>query len=303
MRRAPLLALLLTLAAPGLGRAAAPAAKSDFRRYFDSAVQLYRTMDLERSLEQLRLAKQQRHGADEDVVASMYEGILRFELGDEPGSASAFRAALFLDPAAAMPVQVSPRIALMLERERTRLRQKAPVTAPQPVPVVVQAQPAPQLPAQPQPVYWTAPPSQREDPQPARPVHVYQARESIDTAAAAEPAPAVAAKKRVERRLWAIAPLAAGVLALGVGGFCLDQTSGYYSALTSGTPTRSQADTYRSLGKTYQGVGWTLAGLGAAAAVAGAVLVAIPVKPEQPIAIAPLVGPGTAGLALSGALP
>ncbi len=316
------LVLPLALGAPGSAHAAA-AAPSDFRRYFDAALLLYKTMDFERSLEQLRLAKLQPHSADEDVVASLYEGILRFELGDEAGSASAFRAALFLSPNAVMPVAVSPRITLTLERERTRLRQKAPVSEPQPVPVAIQARPLdvpavattttttttqatplsqPQL--QPQPQYWTAPPSAREEAPPEpRPVQVVVARESLAVPPSTTAATAAAARAP-ERRLWAIAPLAVGAVALGVGGFCLVQTSYYYDALNVGTPTRAQADTYRSSGKTYQAVGWSLAAAGAGVAVAGAVLLALPVRRDAaPVALSPFAGPSSAGLALSGSLP
>ncbi|MGC4118373.1 MAG: hypothetical protein QM765_28235 [Myxococcales bacterium] len=343
LSRSIALVVLLALAAPSPAHAApaAPAA-SDFRRYFDSAVQLYRTLDFERSLDQLKLAKLQPHSADEDVLASMYEGILRFELGDEPGSASAFRAALFLNPSALMPVTVSPRITLMLERERTRLRQKAPVTAPQPVPVAVQARPlvdlpppdpvpapaapppstaaptptdrrpppaGPAEPQQPQTKYWTAPPSQREDT--PRTVRVVRAQESIAVPASVSAdagvvatSPAVATPK-VERRLWAIAPLAAGVVGLGAGVGFLVQTGNYYNGLLNDPLTPAQAANYRTQGKSYQAAGITLTALGTAAAVAGAVLLAIPLKPAAPapVAVAPLLTDRCAGISLSGNLP
>lgn len=308
--RLALAATLLALAAPPPARGAG--APGDFKRCFDAAVALYKSMDFERSLEQLKLAKQQPHAADEDVVASMYEGILRFELGDEAGSASAFRAALFLKPNALMPIPVSPRITLMLERERTRLRQKAPITAPEKVPVAVQARPVVELPppaqtaqpgpAEPQGSFWTAPPSQRaEDP---RPVRIVQAQESIAVPPSAVAGAAVAsAEPAVERRLWAIAPMAVGVVGVAAGALCLAQTSTYYDALMNDPLTRSQADTYRSSGKTYQALGWSLLSVGAAAAVAGAVLVALPVQPQRPVTLAPVAGPGMAGVAVSGLLP
>ncbi|MGC4118371.1 MAG: hypothetical protein QM765_28225 [Myxococcales bacterium] len=131
-----------TLLAAPAARAAAP---SDFARYLDSAVQLYRFQDFPRALDQIASAKAQPHGADEAVLAFLWEGILHDELGDEEKACAAFRTALSLDLEARLPVEVRQRIGLLFELEREKLRQlkrqASAVSPPQPPPTIVVAQP------------------------------------------------------------------------------------------------------------------------------------------------------------------
>ncbi len=143
--------LLAICAIPAAGRAAAPA--SDFARYLDSAIQLYRIQDFARALEQVASARAQPHGADEAVQAFLWEGLLRDELGDEEKACAAFRTALSLDLEAQLPVQVRQRVGLAFELEREKLRQLkreaatvAPNRPPPPPPTVVVAQPVPARP-------------------------------------------------------------------------------------------------------------------------------------------------------------
>lgn len=143
--RGALLAALVALASTA---SAAPPG-SDFRRFFDSAVHLYRALDFERSLAQLHLAKAQPHGADEDVQIALYEGILQYELGHVREAGEAFREALSLDLGIDLPVSVSPKIRTTFEAERQKARTLAkraglaPSPAPQPAARPAEATPAP----------------------------------------------------------------------------------------------------------------------------------------------------------------
>ncbi|HEY3451358.1 MAG TPA: hypothetical protein VGK67_33680 [Myxococcales bacterium] len=130
-----LVSAALGLALPLPSRAAAA---SDFARYLESAAQLYGVGDHARALEQLSSARAQPHGADDDVLALLWEGILHDELGDEERACEAFRTGLSLDLEAQLPVQVRQRIGLHFELEREKLRQlkkqAATVSPPRPPP-------------------------------------------------------------------------------------------------------------------------------------------------------------------------
>jgi tetratricopeptide (TPR) repeat protein len=117
---------MLTLLAAGPTRAAA----DDFQRYLASAARLLESGDFERALEQLRAARQQPHGADDDVRVSLYEGIVLSRLGRDDDAGASFRAALSLDPDAKLPVESPPEVAAALEAQRQRLRKPSPPVAP-----------------------------------------------------------------------------------------------------------------------------------------------------------------------------
>ena len=140
------LAFSLALSLAAVPCAAAAGEASDFARYLGSAVQLYRTGDYTRALEQLESARKEPHRADDDVLAWLWRGILLDELDDEAAACEAFRTALSLDLAAQLPVQVRQRIGLHFELEREKLRQLqrqaatvSPPVAPPPPPSAASA--------------------------------------------------------------------------------------------------------------------------------------------------------------------
>lgn len=122
--RLPILRTLVLAAS--LAVAGSAWAGGEFQAHFQAGVGLYKEMDFERALEQFRLARALPHGAAEDVRVSLYEGILLFELGQEEQAAGAFRAAVSVDPHAALPVAVSPRIQIAFDKERAKTGGGAP---------------------------------------------------------------------------------------------------------------------------------------------------------------------------------
>lgn len=129
------LSFLLVAAVTSVPLVAGAAAPSDFPRFFASGVRLYKAMDFESALEQFQLARAQPHGADDDVQALLYLGILKFELGAEAAASDLFRTALAIDPAARLPVRVSPLIETAFENERKNIARINPGSrAPRPPP-------------------------------------------------------------------------------------------------------------------------------------------------------------------------
>lgn len=129
-RFGPLLALLAAVSlVPAGARASDPA--NDSKRYLNSAIRLYQSLDYEKAVEQLRLAKQLPHSADDDVTLALYEGILLFELG-QPGGGESFRTALSLSPDAQLPEKVAPQIRAAFDAERARMKKAKPLRQPEP---------------------------------------------------------------------------------------------------------------------------------------------------------------------------
>ncbi|EPX57939.1 TPR domain protein [Cystobacter fuscus DSM 2262] len=98
------LVLVLALPLPTL------AARESIRNHLLVIQQLLGTTQYERALDQLQVARQERHGTDEDVTLSLYEGILLYELRRKDEAKAAFRRGFLLRPKAELPVPVSPKI-------------------------------------------------------------------------------------------------------------------------------------------------------------------------------------------------
>ncbi|MDC0709176.1 hypothetical protein POL68_11940 [Stigmatella sp. ncwal1] len=97
------------------------AAKDNIRSHLLLIQQLLVNTDYERALDQVQVARQERHGTDEDVTLSLYEGILLYELRRKDEGKAAFRRAFLLRPQAELPVPVSPKI----QEDVNALRQQA----------------------------------------------------------------------------------------------------------------------------------------------------------------------------------
>ncbi|WP_158621590.1 hypothetical protein, partial [Corallococcus aberystwythensis] len=126
-----------------------------------SALRLYNDLEYERAMEQLSLARRYSTGAADDVLLSLYEGVILADLGKAEASSSAFKTALLLQPGVTLPVEVSPKVARRFEEVRRQVRrelaeqearasvvvdaQAAPVAQPSPPPVESASQAAPDL--------------------------------------------------------------------------------------------------------------------------------------------------------------
>ncbi len=91
----------------------------DVHRYAVSIHQLIEDLEYERGLEQVARGKQVSRGPEDDVVMSLYEGVILAELSGRLSDAeAAFKAALFLNPDATLPLLVSPKVKRRFEALR-----------------------------------------------------------------------------------------------------------------------------------------------------------------------------------------
>jgi tetratricopeptide (TPR) repeat protein len=171
------LAVLLPFPTLGQPSAAAPSsaqAQSEFQLRLSAAARLYEDLDYERALEQLTRAKAVAPGVDEEVIVGLYEGIILADMGRREEALSAFKAALYLRPAAKLPVRVSPKVAADFEEVRQEvLRSRHPEARPAPPklapPKLAPPQDAPvRPPEKPKPVVQVAPPAPSPAVQPVR---------------------------------------------------------------------------------------------------------------------------------------
>jgi hypothetical protein len=114
-------ALLLTLSC-ALAAEPQPPEVTEARRYIQAAAVLFGALDNKRALEQLARAKAVPHSVEDDVLISLYEGLIQSDNGRAEESEAAFRAAFALDPEAALPIPVSPKLEASIERIRQEVK-------------------------------------------------------------------------------------------------------------------------------------------------------------------------------------
>ncbi|WP_224248590.1 tetratricopeptide repeat protein [Hyalangium gracile] len=95
---------------------------SKLRGYLLSVNRLYAALEYEKALEQLTRAKRFAHTVEDDVTLSLYEGIILADMNRLEDSTAAFKAALFLNPEAKLPLEVSPKVAKRFESVRQEVR-------------------------------------------------------------------------------------------------------------------------------------------------------------------------------------
>jgi hypothetical protein len=142
-------ALLLTLASTLAADAASE--PSEARRYIQAAAVLFASLDNHGALEKLAQAKAAPHALEDDVLISLYEGLIMSDEGRAADSEAAFRAAFALDPNAPLPIRVSPKLEASIEKVRQEVKrtltraQLLPAAQPprqlEPPPVVIEAPP------------------------------------------------------------------------------------------------------------------------------------------------------------------
>jgi tetratricopeptide (TPR) repeat protein len=234
---------LLILLTSTTALAAAPkAARPDqAKKYLEAAVRLYNAFEFERALEQLTKARASSQGADLDVTIELYEGMLQLELGRDEQAETAFKTALSLDPAAALPTRVSPKVQQLFDRLKDEMAKPVPATPPklEPAPAPVDNTPLGPLP----------------------PSNTTARRASGPSAPG-----------------WWWAPGAGGAVLAGVGTVFLFQAKDRSDKLRSSDKFDvATAMQYRDQGKLYQGLGFTGLALGVAL-VAVSVLVYLLVR-------------------------
>lgn len=105
---------------------AGPSAGSEeeFKRRLTAGIRLYESLEYERALQQVQRAKEVTHSSDQDVTASLYEGLILADMGQTEQSLAAFKTALLLNPEAKLPVKASPKVAKDFEDLRVHVREE-----------------------------------------------------------------------------------------------------------------------------------------------------------------------------------
>jgi hypothetical protein len=142
-----LLPAMLVAGLLALGVLPLPAhAQGKFERHLTAAVRLYQSLEYERALTQIELARKLPHSSEQEVELSLYEGIILAESGKQESSAAAFKSALLVQPEAALPVKVSPKVKSLFESVREQVVRELAALAPKPEPPKVEPAPPPPAP-------------------------------------------------------------------------------------------------------------------------------------------------------------
>jgi hypothetical protein len=167
MRPSPplLLALLALITLP-----TAASAQSG-NPYLDAGMRLYGDFEYEAALQQLTKATSLPGNTPAvEVEIAVHRGLIRFELGDQPGAELDFKTALAFDPDAKLPEGVAPKIKAVFEQARAQILAASPpkptvaatVTAPTSVPPLPPPPPAATTTTRPTPVSVAPPVAPRE---------------------------------------------------------------------------------------------------------------------------------------------
>ncbi|WP_044282623.1 hypothetical protein [Myxococcus stipitatus] len=99
---------------------------ADVRRYLLSIHRLIDDLAYERALEQIARVKKVSQGPEDDVAVSLYEGVVLAELskGRQEDAEAAFKSALFLQPDAELPLNVSPKLKKRFEQVRAKVQKE-----------------------------------------------------------------------------------------------------------------------------------------------------------------------------------
>lgn len=117
--------LLLLLSLPGQAQG-----DSKVQDYLTSVNRLYEDLEYEQALGQIARARRLALTMAEKVELALYEGIILADMSRWEESAAAFKAALSLNPAAKLPVKVSPKVAQHLEAVRQQVQRDQALATP-----------------------------------------------------------------------------------------------------------------------------------------------------------------------------
>ncbi len=114
-----------------------------FESYLKSAAILHESLEFEQALGALEKARAHSRGVSDDVVLSLWQGVVLAEMQKQAESDQAFRKGLSLNPDAQLPTAASPSIVRNFEAVRASVRKvkitlpDAPIAAPQLTPTIV----------------------------------------------------------------------------------------------------------------------------------------------------------------------
>jgi hypothetical protein len=237
--------------------------ESGVRAYLLSVNRLYQDLEYERALAQITRARSLTPTVVEDVALSLYEGIILADMNRWEESAGAFKEALFIQPAAKLPVKVSPKVERHFEKVRQAVKQELTAHTP-PAASSPPKQPSPQSESKPDPTVAAptrlipdAPsskqPLKNEDLSPTPPTISELPSEQVQVA------------RRGLLNPQVLAPAIGGGVLMAVGGTSWALSRRELSRLRTNDPdlrTREEVRSSASRGRTYQSVGVGMLGAG-----------------------------------------
>lgn len=241
----------LVLMPPGAGAQEKPSGK--VRNYVLSARRLYEDLEYERALEQLSRAKRFSRTEADDVLLSLYEGLILADLGKQDGANAAFKAALFLQPDAKLPLKVAPKVQQQFEAARTQVQRE--LAKQEPRQPVAQAKPPETKPAE-------TKPAEAKPPQDV-PVRAPVAELKPTPPPVAAPVAEVPGTRSLRSRAW-VPATAGGVLVVAGAGLFVMAKSEQSKLRNDDASLATEADVEGAVsrGRTFQTVGLGLAGAG-----------------------------------------
>jgi hypothetical protein len=254
VRRTLLLAVLLVLPLPAQAQN-----DSALQGYLFSVRRLYESLEYEQALGQIARAKRFASTVHDDVILSLYEGIILADLNRWDESAATFKAGLFLLPNAPLPITVSPKVKEHFEAVRQEvLREIAAAKE--------SAQPFPSNPPPPgaeRSLAEAQSPRAGDAPSEKKPAPKRTERTSV--AADAVPTASSTAAERGLLRPQVLIPAIGGGVLMAAGGTSWAVSRRELSRLRSADPSLATLEDIRrsaSRGSTYQTVGVGLLGAG-----------------------------------------
>ncbi len=247
--------LVVALLVPQASRAQG---SNELQSYLVSVNRLYENLEYERALEQISSAKRLTRGMADDVLLSLYEGVILADMGKWNDATAAFKSALFLQPEAKLPVKVSPKVEKRFEAVRQQVKKElGPAWAKREAERQQAEAEAQRLEAERQ----KQAEAERQQAE-AKAQQEAQARAAL-TPEATPRAGEVSGSTSLRSR--ALIPAIAGGVLLAAGGVSYGLARGEQSKLSNNDPslaTRADVDASISRGKTYQTVGFGLLGAG-----------------------------------------
>lgn len=261
VRLVPML-LLVGLAGP------ARAQSAEAKKYLNAAITLYENLEYEKALKQLQKARTRAAGPDDEARISLLEGCVLADMGKEEKALTAFKTAFGIDVEAKLPVEVSPKVQVVVDKARANVRK---MLAPQ-----FEAQKAEEEKRLAEEEKRLAEEKEKARKAEEEKALAEQRRRDEEEARRLQPPPAVVAKPAgASLRTYSWIPGVVGLASAGAATFFLVGANSRYQALVSGTPTPEEALAHRDTGKTYATLGYVFSGVAVAGVATAVVMFAL----------------------------
>jgi tetratricopeptide (TPR) repeat protein len=262
--------LVLALLAGG----SAQAQSAEVKKFLNAAVTLFENLEYEKALKQVQKARVKATGPDDEMRLSLFEGVVLAEMGKEEKALTAFKTGFGFDVNAKLPLEVSPKVAVLAEKARANVKKLL----------------APQLEEE---ARKAAEEKKRADDEATAKLAELKRKEEEEARLRAAPPPSVTkqpppkSEPTLARRLFWV-PGVLGLVAGGVATGCLLAAGGQQTALLEGRPaTVMEAMMVRDSGKGLATAGYILLGVAGAGVVTSLLMFLLGGEAPPPVAVVP----------------